>query len=320
MNKLSPEMPELQSMNITADNITKLKSLFPEAFNENGIDFDVLKQLLGENVDEKEERYGLNWHGKRQARQLALTPSRGTLRPCKDESVDWHNTKNLMIEGDNLEVLKLLQKSYAGKVKLIYIDPPYNTGKDFVYSDNFQDNMKNYLEMTGQTEDGVRITTNAETSGRYHTDWLNMIYPRLKLAKNLLRNDGVIIISIDDSELSNIKITLDEIFGGENYLATLVWDRNRKNDAKYFSVGHEYMLVYARNESYLTDSEIIFRGAKEGVDYLQDLFNKSKLKHGDNWDLIKEDVFDYYKSISKDDPRAPLKRFTKIDEKGPYRD
>ncbi len=180
--------------------------------------------------------------------------------------------------------------------------------------------MKNYLEMTGQTEDGVRITTNAETSGRYHTDWLNMIYPRLKLAKNLLRNDGVIIISIDDSELSNIKITLDEIFGGENYLATLVWDRNRKNDAKYFSVGHEYMLVYARNESYLTDSEIIFRGAKEGVDYLQDLFNKSKLKHGDNWDLIKEDIFDYYKSISKDDPRAPLKRFTKIDEKGPYRD
>ncbi|HFM0795976.1 TPA: site-specific DNA-methyltransferase, partial [Escherichia coli] len=121
----------------------------------------------------------------------------------------------------------------------------------------------------------------------------------------------------DDSELSNIKITLDEIFGGENYLATLVWDRNRKNDAKYFSVGHEYMLVYARNESYLTDSEIIFRGAKEGVDYLQDLFNKSKLKHGDNWDLIKKDVFDYYKSISKDDPRAPLKRFTKIDEKGP---
>ncbi|HCD3460748.1 TPA: site-specific DNA-methyltransferase, partial [Escherichia coli] len=285
MNKLSPELPELQSMNITADNITKLKSLFPEAFNENGIDFDVLKQLLGENVDEKEERYGLNWHGKRQARQLALTPSRGTLRPCKDESVDWDNTKNLMIEGDNLEVLKLLQKSYTGKVKLIYIDPPYNTGKDFVYPDNFQDNMKNYLEITGQTEDGVRITTNAETSGRYHTDWLNMIYPRLKLAKNLLRNDGVIIISIDDSELSNIKITLDEIFGGENYLATLVWDRNRKNDAKYFSVGHEYMLVYARNESYLTDSEIIFRGAKEGVDYLQDLFNKSKLKHGDNWDL-----------------------------------
>ncbi|WP_199783715.1 site-specific DNA-methyltransferase, partial [Cronobacter dublinensis] len=241
MIKITSDMPELQSMNITEDNISKLNSLFPEAFNEGSIDFDVLKQLLGENVDEKEERYGLNWHGKRQARQLALTPSRGTLRPCKDESVDWDNTKNLMIEGDNLEVLKLLQKSYAGKVKLIYIDPPYNTGKDFVYPDNFQDNMKNYLELTGQTEDGARLSTNTETSGRYHTDWLNMIYPRLKLAKNLLRNDGVIIISIDDSELSNIKVTLDEIFGGENCLANLVWDRNRKTDAKYFSVAHEYM-------------------------------------------------------------------------------
>ncbi|CTZ79447.1 site-specific DNA-methyltransferase [Escherichia coli] len=248
MNKLSPEMPELQSMNITADNITKLKSLFPEAFNENGIDFDVLKQLLGENVDEKEERYGLNWHGKRQARQLALTPSRGTLRPCKDESVDWDNTKNLMIEGDNLEVLKLLQKSYAGKVKLIYIDPPYNTGKDFVYSDNFQDNMKNYLEMTGQTEDGVRITTNAETSGRYHTDWLNMIYPRLKLARNLLKEDGVIFISIDDAEVDNLKKVCSEIFGEENFVANIVWQKkySPQNDATYFSDMHDHILVYAK--------------------------------------------------------------------------
>lgn len=248
MNKLSPEMPELQSMNITADNITKFKSLFPEAFNENGIDFDVLKQLLGENVDEKEERYGLNWHGKRQARQLALTPSRGTLRPCKDESVDWDNTKNLMIEGDNLEVLKLLQKSYAGKVKLIYIDPPYNTGKDFVYSDNFQDNMKNYLEMTGQTEDGVRITTNAETSGRYHTDWLNMIYPRLKLARNLLKEDGVIFISIDDAEVDNLKKVCSEIFGEENFVANIVWQKkySPQNDATYFSDMHDHILVYAK--------------------------------------------------------------------------
>ena len=248
MNKLSPEMPELQSMNITADNITKLKSLFPEAFNEDSVDFEVLKQLLGENVDDKEERYGLNWHGKRQARQLALTPSRGTLRPCKDESVDWDNTKNLMIEGDNLEVLKLLQKSYAGKVKLIYIDPPYNTGKDFVYSDNFQDNMKNYLEMTGQTEDGVRITTNAETSGRYHTDWLNMIYPRLKLARNLLKEDGVIFISIDDAEVDNLKKVCSEIFGEENFVANIVWQKkySPQNDATYFSDMHDHILVYAK--------------------------------------------------------------------------
>ena len=248
MNKLSPEMPELQSMNITSDNITKLKSLFPEAFNENGIDFDVLKQLLGENVDEKEERYGLSWHGKRQARQLALTPSRGTLRPCKDESVDWDNTKNLMIEGDNLEVLKLLQKSYTGKVKLIYIDPPYNTGKDFVYPDNFQDNMKNYLEITGQTEDGARLSTNTETSGRYHTDWLNMIYPRLKLARNLLKEDGVIFISIDDAEVDNLKKVCSEIFGEENFVANIVWQKkySPQNDATYFSDMHDHILVYAK--------------------------------------------------------------------------
>ncbi|HCB1723405.1 MULTISPECIES: site-specific DNA-methyltransferase [Enterobacteriaceae] len=248
MNKLSPEMPELQSMNITADNITKLKSLFPEAFNEDSVDFEVLKQLLGENVDEKEERYGLNWHGKRQARQLALTPSRGTLRPCKDESVDWDNTKNLMIEGDNLEVLKLLQKSYAGKVKLIYIDPPYNTGKDFVYPDNFQDNMKNYLEITGQTEDGARLSTNTETSGRYHTDWLNMIYPRLKLARNLLKEDGVIFISIDDTEVDNLKKVCSEIFGEENFVANIVWQKkySPQNDATYFSDMHDHILVYAK--------------------------------------------------------------------------
>ncbi|HBM2657565.1 TPA: site-specific DNA-methyltransferase [Enterobacter asburiae] len=250
MNKLSPEMPELQSMNITADNITKLKSLFPEAFNEDSVDFEVLKQLLGENVDDKEERYGLNWHGKRQARQLALTPSRGTLRPCKDESVDWDNTKNLMIEGDNLEVLKLLQKSYAGKVKLIYIDPPYNTGKDFVYTDNFQDNMKNYLEITGQTEDGVRVSSNSETSGRYHTDWLNMMYPRIKLARNLLKEDGFIFLSIDDNEVNNLKLMCDDIFGQENFVANVIWQKkySTKADSKNFSESHDYILCYKKSD------------------------------------------------------------------------
>lgn len=249
MKKLTSDLIELQSMNITEDNISKLNSLFPEAFNENGIDFDILKQLLGENVDEKEERYGLNWHGKRQARQLALTPSRGTLRPCKDESVDWHNTKNLMIEGDNLEVLKLLQKSYAGKVKLIYIDPPYNTGKDFVYSDNFQDNMKNYLEMTGQTEDGTRLSTNSETSGRYHTDWLNMMYPRLKLARNLLSDDGVIFMSIDDNEVCNLKLLCDEIFGESNFISSsfvISNPRGRQSDT-FVATVHDSLIIYSKN-------------------------------------------------------------------------
>ena len=253
MNKISPEMPELQSMNITADNITKLKSLFPEAFSEGSIDFDVLKQLLGANVDEKEERYGLNWHGKRQARQLALTPSRGTLRPCKDESVDWHNTKNLMIEGDNLEVLKLLQKSYAGKIKLIYIDPPYNTGQDFIYSDDYRDNLSKYLNFTGQVINGNKISTNTETSGRFHTSWLNMMYPRLKLAKNLLHSDGFIFVSIDSHEVSNLKIIMDDIFGEECYRNTIAVRRGIKNvqaqfeDVSALSQGHEYILLYSKN-------------------------------------------------------------------------
>lgn len=250
MKKISFDMPELQSMNITEDNIRKLKSLFPQAFNEGSIDFEVLKQLLGENVDEKEERYGLNWHGKRQARQLALTPSRGTLRPCKDESVDWDNTKNIMIEGDNLEVLKLLQKSYTNKIKLIFIDPPYNTGRDFVYSDNYQDNIKNYLDITGQTVDGKHLRTNIENSGRYHTDWLNMMYPRLILAKNLLNHDGVIFLSIDGNEASNLECLLNDIFGEENKITSICWQKkvSPANDAKWFSSDHDFILVYAKNK------------------------------------------------------------------------
>ncbi|NTU53932.1 MAG: site-specific DNA-methyltransferase, partial [Chlorobiaceae bacterium] len=202
--------PETRSADLLAGNIGQLKRIFPEAFTEGKIDFEVLRQLLGGAVEEREEKYGLNWHGKRNARQLALTLSTGTLRPCPDESVDWDTTQNLMIEGDNLEVLKLLQKSYSGKVKLIYIDPPYNTGKDFVYPDNFQDNIKNYLELTSQVEGGRKISSNTEAGGRFHTDWLNMMYPRLKLARNLLRDDGVIFISIDDSEVSSLRKVCDE--------------------------------------------------------------------------------------------------------------
>lgn len=272
MKKLTSDMTELQSMNITEDNICKLKSLFPDAFNEGSIDFDVLKQLLGENVDEKEERYGLNWHGKRQARQLSLTPSRGTLRPCKDESVDWDNTKNIMIEGDNLEVLKLLQKSYAGKVKLIYIDPPYNTGKDFVYPDNFQDNIKNYLEITGQAEAGTRLSTNTETSGRYHTDWLNMMYPRLKLARNLLSDDGVIFISIDDSEIENLKVTCNDIFGEDNFISTI--SRLMKTGGakgNFFTPNVEFILVYAKN----INRAAHFR-AKIGAEQIATYYNKKQ--------------------------------------------
>ena len=197
MQKLTGNDPETKSPDLVAANLATLRALFPELVTEGpdgvAVNVEVLKQLVGDRTfTDAEEKYGLNWHGKRRARQLALTPSAGTLRPCPEDSVDWDTTQNLMIEGDNLEVLKLLQKSYAGKVKLIYIDPPYNTGKDFVYPDNFQDNIKNYLELTGQTgEGGKKLSSNTEASGRFHTDWLNMMYPRLKLARNLLRTDGV---------------------------------------------------------------------------------------------------------------------------------
>ena len=235
------------SANMVEGNLAQLKALFPEAFKEGGIDFEVLKQLLGGQVDEREEKYGLNWHGKRRARQIALTPSTGTLRPCPAESVDWDTTQNLMIEGDNLEVLKLLQKSYAGKVKMIYIDPPYNTGKDFVYPDNFADNIKNYLELTGQTDgEGRKLSSNSESSGRFHTDWLNMMYPRLKLARNLLDKDGVVFVSINDKEQHSLKQLMTDIFGEENFLAQLVWDKNHSAQAGVFKVYHEYVLVFAK--------------------------------------------------------------------------
>lgn len=250
MKNLTAEDPETKSPDIVAENIEQLKVLFPEAFTEGRVDFEVLKQLLGGAVDEREEKYGLNWHGKRRARQIALTPSTGTLRPCPEDSVDWDSTRNLMIEGDNLEVLKLLQKSYAGKVKLIYIDPPYNTGKDFVYKDDFQDNIKNYLQLTGQLDgNGKKTTSNTEASGRFHTDWLNMMYPRLKLARSLLRDDGMLAVSIDDTEVGNLRRALDEVFGEEQFQAQVIVQSNKRGQTyKQISKTHEFLLIYSKSE------------------------------------------------------------------------
>jgi adenine-specific DNA-methyltransferase len=255
MQKLTANDPETKSPDLVADNLARLKALFPELTTEGkdgvAVNLDVLKQLVGDRtVTEAEEKYGLNWHGKRRARQLALTPSTGTLRPCPEDSVDWDTTQNLMIEGDNLEVLKLLQKSYAGKVKLIYIDPPYNTGKDFVYPDNFQDNIKNYLELTGQTgEGGRKLSSNTEASGRFHTDWLNMMYPRLKLARNLLREDGVIFISIDEKEIQNLRFLCGDIFGEECFVAaiTVLCNPKGRSQDKYFATNHEYVVAYSKS-------------------------------------------------------------------------
>ena len=246
MDKMDP-----RSMDIVAENIRQLRQLFPEAFTEKKVDFKVLKEILGEYVDDSTERYNFTWSDKSKARVLAQTPSIGTLRPCKKESLDWDTTQNIFIEGDNLEVLKLLQKSYYKKVKMIYIDPPYNTGSDFVYKDDFKDNIKNYKKITGQVDgDGRNYSINPETSGRYHTDWLNMMYPRLKLAWNLLRDDGVIFISIDDNEQANLKRMCDEIFGEENFVANVIWEKKYapQNDAKWLSDSHDYVLVYGRSK------------------------------------------------------------------------
>lgn len=259
MKKIVANDAEAQSADIVADNLLHLQFLFPEAFPEGKVQFDTLRQLLGGVVDEADEKYGLNWHGKRRARQIALTPSTGTLRPCPDESVDWDTTQNLMIEGDNLEVLKLLQKSYAGSVKMIYIDPPYNTGKDFVYPDDFRESIKNYLELSGQVDGGVRLSANTDSSGRFHTEWLNMMYPRLRLARSLLMADGFLFISIDDGEVANLRRICDEVFGEECFIAQMIWKSRVSEDTRSttgVSTDHEYILCYSRStESSLRGSE-----------------------------------------------------------------
>ncbi|CEG26563.1 site-specific DNA-methyltransferase [Bacillus sp. B-jedd] len=232
------------SLEITEQNKNELIRLFPEVFSDGEIDFEKLKILLGGKAEEGRERYEFTWNGKSAATKIAQTPSAGTLRPERQESKDWEKTGNLYIEGDNLEVLKILQKAYFGKIKMIYIDPPYNTGRDFVYKDNFHDSISNYKEITGQA-----AKANAETSGRFHTDWLNMMYPRLKLARNLLSDDGVIFISIDDNEVTNLRAICNEIFGEINFIAQLPTIMNLKgnNDQYGFSGTHEYTLVFAKN-------------------------------------------------------------------------
>ncbi|MEG0958077.1 MAG: site-specific DNA-methyltransferase [Erysipelotrichaceae bacterium] len=230
------------SLDITKLNIEKIKELFPNVVTENKIDFDVLRNVLGDEVDDSKEKYQFTWKGKSAAIKIAQMPSTATLRPSKEDSKDWDTTENLYIEGDNLEVLKQLQKTYYGKIKMIYIDPPYNTGHDFVYKDDFKDSIENYKEQTNQTG-----KSNPETNGRYHTDWLNMKYPRLLLAKNLLRDDGVIYISIDDNEIDNLKKICNEVFGEVNFVAQIPWQSRAsiQNDTD-FSVNHEYICVYAK--------------------------------------------------------------------------
>ena len=234
------------SLNLERNNIEKIKELFPEAVEEGKIDFDMLRAMLGDEVDDSKEKYQFTWNGKAKSIKLAQTPSSATLRPCKEKSKNWDTTENIYIEGDNLEVLKQLQKTYYGKIKMIYIDPPYNTGNDFVYNDSYSNTLENYKEQTNQIS-----SSNPESSGRFHTDWLNMIYPRLVLAKNLLSDSGVIIASIDNNEIANLQKILDEVFGVDNCMGVISNSNNPKgrSDDKYIATAHEYLLVYAKNLS-----------------------------------------------------------------------
>lgn len=252
----------MHSPNLTQENIARIRDLFPgcvtEAKGEDGsvklaVDFDQLRQELSESIVEgPQERYHLNWPGKREALLAANAPIAKTLRPCRDESVDFDTTKNLFIEGDNLDALKLLQETYLGKVKLIYIDPPYNTGRDFIYDDDFSEDSESYLIESNQVdESGGRLVANTEANGRFHSDWLSMICSRLRLARNLLKDDGVIFISIDDNEVENLRKVSSEIFGEDNFVAQLIWQKvyAPKNTADWFSEDHDYILVYAKNKS-----------------------------------------------------------------------
>ena len=275
----------MHSMNKVDENIKRIGALFPncvtERINADGkveyaIDFDMLRQELSTVIVEgNEERYQFTWPDKKKSILAANAPISDTLRPCREESVDFDNTQNLYIEGDNLAVLKLLQETYLGKIKMIYIDPPYNTGNDFVYNDDFAESVEEYLSNSGQYDDaGNRLVANAESNGRYHTDWLNMLYMRLKLAKDLLKDDGVIFISIDDVEQSNMKKICDEIFGADNFIASAIVQRstNGMGDKKGFARNHEYLLCYQRSEA------TCFKGLSPDADYIS-LFDKED-EHG----------------------------------------
>lgn len=318
IQKITSDSPEAKSLDITKQNIEQLKQLFPDVFTEGKVDFDALKAALGEVVDDSDERYNFTWSGKVKARQIAQTPSTGTLRPCVEESVNWDETENLFIEGDNLEVLKLLQKSYHKKVKMIYIDPPYNTGKDFVYKDNFNDNINNYFEQTGQLDsEGNKLSTNSDSSGRYHSNWLNMMYPRLKLARNLLTDDGAIFVSINDYEVDNLKKVCHEIFGEENFIAQVIWQRSKKGDSKLIATIHEYVLVYTKNkEAALASGN--WRKKKEGVDEVLEQYQAFKDEYDNNHELIRSAMQKWYRSLKSSDPRKSHKHYSWSDDRGLY--
>jgi adenine-specific DNA-methyltransferase len=321
MDKLKMHSPDLSQ-----DNIAKIRELFPGCVTEArdeatgavrlAVDFDQLRQELSDHIVEgSQERYRLDWPGKQEALALANAAVAKTLRPYREESVRFDDSRNLFIEGDNLEALKLLQENYLGKIKAIYIDPPYNTGNDFVYKDDFAESSEDFLTRTNQKgDDGNRLVANTSANGRFHSDWLSMMYPRLKLARNLLTEDGVIFVSIDDTEVANLREVMNLVYGEQNFIATVVWQGGRKNDSRYISVGHDYLLIYARNESRIRDLGVKWRERKTGVEEALAAGREAWAESGNN----PAKATSLYRAwLSKQDNlTASVTRFKNIDDTG----
>ena len=327
MDKLRMESPDL-----TAQNIDRIAALFPNCITEmldeehstpekkvykRAVNFELLKQMLSPDVVDGDEAYEFTWVGKKAAIVEANKPIRKTLRPCMAESKDWDTTENLYIEGDNLEVLKLLQESYLGKVKMIYIDPPYNTGNDFLYRDDFAMSSEEYSEESGATDDtGNRMFKNTDTNGRFHSDWCSMIYSRLLLSRNLLTPDGVIFISIDENEVNTLKAICDEVFGASNFIAELIWSAGRKNDSKYISVSHEYILCYFKDALWVKDHKILWREKKQGLSDIYAEYERLKKVYGEDCTSIEKELKGWYKSLPDGHPAKDHSHYCRVDKNG----
>jgi adenine-specific DNA-methyltransferase len=291
-----------------------LREVFPEVFREDRIDFDALRRSLGDWAEPGPERFGLTWPGKAEAMRVIQEPSIGTLVPMPKDSVDWDTTHNVIIEGENLEVLKLLQKAYYGKVKLIYIDPPYNTGKEFIYPDNFREGLADYLRYSGQVDgEGFKVSANAETEGRYHSKWLSMMYPRLFVARNLLREDGIILVSIDDHEVHNLRALMNEIFGEENFVGQIVWRNVTDNNPSRIAIEHEYVLCYCRSDQ---AAEPVWKSSDSAArDVLVALAKELEQRFPD-LDLRQQAYAEWFRNNRQF--LGPLDRYKYIDEGGVY--
>ena len=313
------ENMDLESENLVDDRLKQLRELMPEVFTESGVDFDKLRLELGDEVDEGQERYAFTWPGKADAIRQSQTPSTATLRPCVEKSRGrdgrdgGFDSDNVYIEGDNLEVLKLLQRGYHGKVNVIYIDPPYNTGHDFVYTDHFGDSVANYkkqAQLVGQS--------NADTNGRFHSDWCSMMYPRLRLARELLAENGVLFMSIDEAEVSNLREIADEIMGPDNFIAQMIWAGGRKNDSKYVSVSHEYVICYVKSIDYFKDNQIKWRKKKQGLDEIYAEVERLKSSFGNDYAKIAAGLRNWYRQLPDDAPAKEHKHYSSVDAKGVY--